>query len=86
MSEDKNIEEVKKIVKSLKSEVNNFQNALSRFETNVALIQTGDGKKPYWNGTNAYYCVDKSLNQIDYDYNLLKNLNKCVEYLENLTK
>lgn len=79
-----NKEEILKIVKSLKSEVDKLQSALGKFETNVDLIQTGEDKKPLWNGTNAYNVVSKSLTQIDYDYNLLKNIEKCIEYLETM--
>ena len=81
---DKNYDEIKDISKKLKSEINNLRSSLAKFETSVALIENGDNKGPYWNGSNAYYCIDKSLMQIDYNYNLIDNIEKCIEFLDNI--
>lgn len=79
---DKELLEMKKTTKQLKTEINTFKNSLAKFETNVAIIQTGNGEEPYWDGKNAFYCIDKSLAYIDSSYQLLLNLEKSLDYLE----
>ncbi len=86
MSSMENDNEIKKLAKSLRKEIDSLKANLDKFKDDVHKIENGDGKNPYWNGTNAYSCVSKSLEQIDYNKNLVNNLNKCVEYLDSLVK
>lgn len=70
----------------LKTEVTKFQNALSQLETDLGLLQSGDAGKAYWSGPGAHTFLKSCLGNLDHDKNLLKNLNKCSEYLEKLAK
>ena len=81
-----NCRQKRKLVDDLDNQIFKIEVALNSIKESIDAIQVGDGNDPYWNGTNAYNCVNKSLNQIDYNYNLLNNLNKCIEYLDSLSK
>ena len=79
-------EEIKDLDISLKGEIKKIKNALSQLETDLAILQTGDANGPYWNGPGAYSFYKSCLGHIDHDYVLLKNLDKCSQHIETLTK
>ncbi len=77
-----NIEEAKALSVELQKEVNRLKGILSKLETNITLIQSGD----IWNGANAYE-VNKALNgHLDHDKTLLNKLEKCSLSLEEIVK
>ncbi len=77
-----NIEEAKALSVELQKEVNRLKGILSKLETSITLIQSGD----IWNGANAYE-VNKALNgHLDHDKTLLNKLEKCSLSLEEIVK
>jgi sialic acid synthase SpsE len=77
-----NIEEAKALSVELQKEVNRLKGILSKLETNITLIQSGN----IWNGANAYE-VNKALNgHLDHDKTLLNKLEKCSLSLEEIVK
>jgi len=81
-----NNDEIKKLVFEYTESVKKARNAISQLETDIAIVQTGDTKGPYWSGNNAYSFAKNCLSQIEHDDMLLKNLEKNVSYLNRLSK
>ncbi len=77
--------EIKKLSDELKKEINKLSQALSSLEENVLVLQKGDDDNgSYWKGKKAYAAIEKCLNQIENNYNLVENLDKCSVYLDSL--
>ena len=55
-------------------------------EKEISLLQRGDDSGSYWKGKNAYSSIEKCLNQIDSNRNLIDNLKKCSLYLDSLVQ
>lgn len=77
-----NKEEAKALSLELQAEILKLKSSLARFENDVVVLQTGDKNGPYWNGENAYDVYKSSLGHLDHDNNLIKNIEKCSEYIE----
>ena len=78
--------ELKEFSMSLKDEIKKIRNALSQLETDVAVLQTGDAHGAYWSGPSAYRYIKNCISQMDHDRNLLKELEKCSQYVDSLVK
>lgn len=79
-------DEAKTLSLELQAEILKLKNALSKLETDIALLQTGDKNGPYWNGSNAYEFHKAGLGHLDHDMNLLRHLESCSEYVESTLK
>ncbi len=66
-----------KLITNLDNEIGKLKDELSEISKIVDKIQCGDGKSPYWNGTNAYNLVKNMLGQVDNDKVLLDYIMKC---------
>lgn len=78
-------EEINKISKDFLDNLNKIKNALSQLETDAAILQTGDANGPYWNGNNAYNCINRCLSNVSDDQELVNNLEKCLDYIQKLS-
>lgn len=83
MSENRN-NDINLLAMKLKTEVVRLKNALSQFETDIGMLETGNDKGPYWNGEGAYNFIKSSTGNIDHNKTLVDNLEKCVEYVDSL--
>lgn len=81
-----NKEEAKALSLELQAEILKLKGSLAKLETDVAVLQTGDKNGAYWNGENAYDFHTAALGHMDHDKNLIKNLEKCSEYVETTIK
>lgn len=81
-----NKDEAKTISLELQAEVLKLKNSLSKLETDIALLQTGDKTGPYWNGNSAYEFHKAGLGHLDHDRNLLRHLESCSEYVKTVLK
>ena len=75
-------DEAKTLSLELQAEVLKYKNLLNNLETNIGLLQTGVN----WNGANAYEVNQSLLGHFDHDKTLLKNLEKCSDYLSTVIK
>ena len=75
-------DEAKTLSLELQAEVLKYKNLLNKLETNIGLLQTGVN----WNGVNAYEVNQSLLGHFDHDKTLLKNLEKCSDYLSTVIK
>ena len=76
--------QIKSLSEDLKSEINKLAFALSSLEKSVLILQKGDENGSYWKGKNAYTSIEKCFTQIENNYRLIQNLNKCSSYLDSL--
>ncbi len=77
-----NQDDIKKVESDLVDNVNKLKYALGQFETDTGIILTGDSNGPYWNGNNAYQCLKTCVIQLDFDLQLLKNLEKNISFFK----
>ncbi len=73
-------EEIKDIELNLLEDLKKLKYSLGQFETDFGIILTGDANGPYWNGSNAYKILSASSKQIDFDLQLIKNLEKNLSF------
>lgn len=66
-----------KLISNLDNQIDKLKSELSEISDTINQIQKGNGKTPYWNGTNAYNIVKNALGQIDNDKVLLDYIVKC---------
>ena len=66
-----------RIVRDLDSNVKDLEKALNSFITSLNDLQVGDGKYPYWNGTNACVTVKNALAQYRTNAALLQKIKEC---------
>ena len=78
--------QIKSLSDNLKSEINKLAFSLSSLEKSVLALQKGDDSGSYWKGKNAYVSIEKCFNQIENNYRLIQNLNKCSSYLDSLSE
>lgn len=76
MSKENSLEEISS---ELSDEIDVLSDSLQKLEKDMQNMQTGN-----WNGEMAYQTVQKCLEQIDYNKNLVDELKKCSTYLESL--
>lgn len=69
-----NQDEIKKIKESILDDIKKLKYSLGQFETDVGILLTGDANGPYWNGEKAYQSLKTCSLQIEFDLQLLKNL------------
>lgn len=72
----------KTIVKSLENDIEKVKNALDAIINDVEEIQKGTDGKPYWNGKNAYHCLNSVLKQYDREVDLLDKVEDCFSKVE----
>ena len=75
-------DEMKKISKNLRKNVNSYVSALDKFYTDVCYLQ--NEKTVCWSGPNAYSSIKGCLANIDHDIELYKNIVKCTEYVDSV--
>ena len=78
--------ELENLAKQLKEEIDTLSKSLASLEKEISLLQRGDDSGSYWKGKNAYSSIEKCLNQIDSNRNLIDNLKKCSLYLDSLVQ
>ena len=66
----------------LQSEVAILNHCLALLKENIDMLQNGDGKGLCWNGENALKINKALVGHYDHDMVLLKNVEKCSEYIE----
>lgn len=66
-----------KLVSDLDVQLSKVENALASMKKSIDVLQSGNGKFPYWNGSNAYSIVKTALTQYQNDLNLIRNINEC---------
>ena len=71
------------LISRYESELNKLKTAVGQLDTDLEIVQTGDDNGSYWNGEVAYNTVKACLGQVEYDYNLIDELTKCLDYLKN---
>ena len=69
-----NQDETKKVKENILDDIKKLKYALGQFETDVGILLTGDANGPYWNGERAYQSLKTCSLQIEFDLQLLKNL------------
>ena len=69
-----NQDESKKVKENILDDIKKLKYALGQFETDVGILLTGDANGPYWNGERAYQSLKTCSLQIEFDLQLLKNL------------
>ncbi len=79
-------EEAKTLSLELQTEILKLKYSLSKLETAIALLQTGDKNGPYWNGNSAYEFHKAGLGHLDHDINLLRHLENCSEHMSSILK
>ena len=75
-------DEWKKMANALDKNIKNFEKALAHAKNDLDIIQ--DENSSCWSGENAYKSVQGCLANFDHDAELLKNLNKCSDYVQNV--
>ncbi len=66
-----------KLVVDLENNIKKLDDALDSLKVSVDQLQKGDGKFPYWNGSNACTVLKTTLTQYQIDKSLLKNIREC---------
>ena len=79
-----NKEEIQKIVEQLNKDSRTIKESINQLEEDIKRIQAGDGTA-YWNGKNAYDSIKTALLQLDYNKDLLKELEKNIQHLSSLS-
>ena len=73
---------LKKVQKTLESEINQLGAHLKKLKQDVEALEKGDGKTAYWSGTRAYTWYKNILAHYDHDIQLKKhaaNCNLCIK-------
>ena len=70
------------IVKSLENDIEKIKNALDKIMNDIETIQDGNDGNPYWNGKNAYNCLNSILKQYDREFDLLNKVEDCFSKIE----
>ena len=78
--------ELENVVEKLKDNSNRIREAVNCLSEDIKKIQDGDGSSSYWNGKNAYDCIKTAMLQLDYNKNLLKELEKNINYISSIAK
>ena len=81
-----NDSKIKNLSEDLKMEIDKLSFSLSLLRKSVLTLQEGDDNGSYWEGKNAYVSVEKCLNQIENNYRLIENLEKCSSYLDSVSE
>lgn len=66
-----------KLINNLDNQIDKIKKEIADINDTLTKIQNGNGKTPYWNGTNAYNIVKNALGQVDNDKVLLDYILKC---------
>lgn len=66
-----------KLIYDLDMHVSRIEKALASMKKSIDELQVGNGKFPYWNGTNACNVLKTSLTQYQTDVGLLINIAEC---------
>ena len=77
-------DEIKKIAKDLRKNVNIYTGSLEKFYNDVCALQ--DEKTMCWSGANAYSSIKSCLANIDHDIELFKNVTKCADYVDSVVE
>ena len=72
-----NDSKIKNLSEDLKMEIDKLSFSLSLLRESVLTLQEGK---------NAYVSVEKCLNQIENNYRLIENLEKCSSYLDSVSE
>ena len=78
-------EELVALSENLDLEISKLKLAIDNFEKDMIELQNGDGNKSYWSGENAYMSIKSCLGYLEHNKYLLNELNRCSEYLNNLS-
>lgn len=70
------------IVKNLDSDILKVKNALDIIMNNIEKIERGNEETPFWNGKNAYNCLNSILKQYDKQVDLLDKVEDCFSKVE----
>ena len=79
-------EDVRIVLNQMLEKASNIKDAIGVLESDIQKIQIGDDNGAYWNGKNAYDCIKTSLLQIEYNKELLEELNKSINNLQSSIK
>ena len=71
-----------KLVLDLESQMDRLDEALKSLKGSIDVIQKGNGKFPYWNGSNACIIIKNTLTQYQTDKELLKYIKECKSALK----
>ena len=81
-----NNNEVSRLINQVQIDTYNVQNTINNIENDIKKIQDGDNNGAYWAGKNAFDCIKTALLQIEYNKDLLSDLEKNMDYLQSLNK
>ena len=78
-----NQDEIKNVEADILEELNKLKYALGQLETDAGILLTGDANGPYWNGANAIQCLKTCAIQINFDLQLVDNLEKNTNHFKS---
>jgi hypothetical protein len=78
-----NQDEIKKVEADLIENIKKLKYALGQFETDTGILLTGDANGAYWNGPNAFQCLKTCAIQINFDLQLVDNLEKNTNHFKS---
>ena len=66
-----------KLAQDLDASIAKLDGALKSLKLSVDVIQKGDGKYPFWNGTNACSVMKTTLTLYQTNHSLLQRIKEC---------
>lgn len=66
-----------KLIQDLNDNITKLDNSLDSLKESLDELQNGDGKFPYWNGSNAITVIKSALTQYNFDKALVNNIKDC---------
>lgn len=78
-----NMKQKEKLVCDLDEQIAMILEGLTSMKKSIDEIQNGNGKHPYWNGSNAYSVLKTALTQYETNLDLIGKIQECQEKIKN---